>query len=319
MQRMANVRRTGNRSCALVALLLLKLPTAASAQLAAQETLLDHLAGDWVMTGTIAGDPVVNDIDADWVLAGHYQRFHDFSREREESGERAYEATVFIGWDAETERFACLWLDVTGGEGLSNGVIGYAAQVGDTIPFVFDVGEYAIHNTFVYHRDADAWEWTIVNVSGEERSEFAHVTLERRFDAVPGNWSTEQQEILDAVARLSATTAPGGGGADDYAAMLTEDFSRWTIGTDAFDRKQTWVEGIRGWFDDGWRVSDRQADVLEITVEGSTAFSRRIVSETYVGPDGEISPPARAALAEVWRRDGEGWRLQRVTVYPIQE
>jgi hypothetical protein len=43
------------------------------------------------------------------------------------------------------------------------------------------------------------------------------------------------------------------------------------------------------------------------------------VSETYTGPDGETSPPSRAALAEVWRRDGEGWRLQRVTIHPIEE
>ena len=294
------------------------LPSAAPAQLATQGTVLDHLAGDWVMTGTIAGDPVVHDIDADWVLAGHYLRFHDFSREREASGERAYEATVFIGWDAEAERFVCLWLDVTGGEGLSNGVLGYAAQVGDTIPFVFGMGEYAIHNTFVYHRNQDSWEWTILNVSGEERSKFAHVTLERRFDPAPGDWSPGQRQILDAIARLSAATAPGGGGADDYAAMLTEDFSRWTIGSDVLSGKQEWVDGIRGWFDDGWRVSDRQAEVLEITIEGGTAYSRRIVTETYTGPDGE-TPPARAALAEVWRRDGVGWRLQRVTVHPLEE
>jgi ketosteroid isomerase-like protein len=307
------------KSLVLVAVLLSILPSAAPAQLATQGTVLDHFSGDWLMTGTIAGDEVAHDVDADWVLAGHYLRFHDFSREREESGDRAYEATVYIGWDAQTERFVCLWLDVTGGEGLSSGVLGYAAPVGDTIPFVFDVGEYQIHNTFVYHRGADTWEWTIVNARGEERSEFAHVTLERRFDSVPGDWSTGQREILDAIAKLSAATAPGGGGADDYAAMLTEDFSRWTIGSDVLTGKQDWVEGIRAWYDDGWRVSDRQAEVLEITVEGGTAFSRRIVSETYTGPDGETSPPTGAALAEVWRRDGEGWRLQRVTVHPIQE
>ena len=294
------------------------LPSAAPAQLATQGTVLDHLAGDWVMTGTIAGDPVVHDVDADWVLAGHYLRFHDFSREREESGERAYEATVFIGWDAQAESFVCLWLDVTGGEGLANGVLGYAAAVGDTIPFFFDVGEYAIHNTFVYHRGSDTWEWKVVNEAGGERSEFAHVTLARRFDAVPADWSPGQQEILAAIARLSAATAPGGGGADDYATMLTEDFSRWTIGSDVLSGKQDWVEGIRTWFDDGWRVSGREAEVLEITVEGPTAFSRRIVTETYTGPDGETSPAARAALAEVWRRDGEGWRLQRVTVHPLE-
>lgn len=309
----------GLRSCALGAILLPILASAASAQLATRQTLLDHLAGDWVMTGTIAGEEVVHDVDADWVLAGHYLRFHDFSRERTEGGERAYEATVFIGWDAETDGFVCLWLDVTGGEGLASGVLGYGTPVADTIPFVFDLGEYAIHNTFVYRRAADRWEWTIVNVRGAERSEFAHVTLERRFDTVPGDWTAGQREILDAIAGLSAATAPGGGGADEYAAMLTDDFSRWTIGSDTIVGKQEWIDGIRGWFDDGWRVSDRQSDVLEITVEGSTAFSRRIVSETYRGPDGEVSPPARAALAEVWRRDGEGWRLQRVTVHSIQD
>ena len=62
----------------------------------------------------------------------------------------------------------------------------------------------------------------------------------------------------------------------------------------------------------------REAEVLEITVEGPTAFSRRIVTESYTGPDGETTPAAKAALAEVWRRDGEGWRLQRVTVHPIE-
>ncbi|MEJ2548517.1 MAG: DUF4440 domain-containing protein [Gemmatimonadota bacterium] len=281
-------RAIGKRSFAFLPLLLLLPASAASGQLATQETLLDHFAGDWVMTGTIAGEEVVHDVDADWVLAGHYLRFHDFSRERKAGGDRAYEATVYIGRDAERDRFVCLWLDVTGGEGLASGVL-------------------------------DSWEWTIVNVRGEERSEFAHVTLERRFNSAPGEWSPGQREILDAIARLSAATAPGGGGADDYAARLTDDFSRWTIGSDSVIGKQAWVDGIRGWFDDGWRVSDRQSEVLEITVEGSTAFSRRIVSETYVGPDGDSSPPARAALAEVWRRDGEGWRLQRVTVHPIQD
>lgn len=294
------------------------LPLTAHAQLAKQGTVLDHFAGDWVMTGTIAGEEVVHDVDADWVLAGHYLRFHDFSREREESGARAYEATVYIGRDAEAEGFVCLWLDVTGGEGLASGVLGRAAQVGDTIPFVFGLGESQIHNTFVYHRDSDSWEWTILNVRGDEQREFAHLSLQRRFEPVAGEWSPQQQEILEAIAKLSASTASGGGGPDEYAAMLTEDFSRWTIGSDMVNGKTAWVDGVRSWFDDGWRVTDREARVLDITVEGPTAYSRRIVSEIYVDPDGNASPPAKAALAEVWRRDGEGWRLQRVTAHPIQ-
>lgn len=300
-------------------LLVSILPTAASAQLSERGTLLDHLAGDWVMTGTIAGREVVHDVDADWVLAGHYLRFHDLSRERDEDGTRAYEATVFIGWDEQTEEFVCLWLDVTGGEGLASGVLGRGAPTGDTIPFVFGDGASQIHNTFHYHRDSHRWEWRIVNVRGDERREFAHVKLRRRFEAAPGDWSPSQRQILRAMAELSASTAPGGGGPDDYAAMLTDDFSRWTIGSDAMDHKEEWIDGVRSWYDEGWRVADRQAEVLEIRVEGATAFSRRIVSEIYAASDGETSPPAKAALAEVWRRDGEGWRLQRVTVHSVQE
>jgi ketosteroid isomerase-like protein len=307
------------RTLLLVSVLLFILPSPSRAQLATQGTLLDHLPGNWVMTGTIAGEEVVHDVDADWVLAGHYLRFHDLSRERQQNGERVYEATVTIGWDAETEGFVCLWLDVTGGEGLASGVLGYAREVGDTIPFVFGEGESQIHNIFVYHRETDSWEWTIWNVRGEERREFAHVILRRRFEAAPGNWSPGQREILDAIARLSASTAPDGGGADEYAVMLTEDFSRWDIGSNVLMGKKEWVDGVRSWFDDGWRVSDRQAEVLEITVQGATAFCRRIVSETYTGPDGVASPPSRSALAEVWKRDGEGWRLQRVTIHSLQE
>ncbi|RKZ15711.1 hypothetical protein DRQ53_08245 [bacterium] len=303
----------------LITILLSVLPPTTQAQLATQGTLLDHFDGNWVMTGTIAGKQIVHDVDADWVLAGHYLRFHEFSREREESGVRAYEATVYIGWDEQAERFVCLWLDVTGGGGLASGVLGYAAPDGDRIPFVFGEGDSQIHNTFVYHRGADTWEWTIVNVRGDKRSEFAHVTLERRFDAPAGDWSPQQREILDAIAELSASTAPGGGGVDDYASLLTEDFSRWTIGSEVLNGKADWVDGVRDWFDNGWRVSDRLAEILEITIDGDTAFSRRIVTETYASSDGETSPPARAALAEVWRRDGEGWRLQRVTVHPMQE
>jgi ketosteroid isomerase-like protein len=303
----------------LVAVLFSIAPADAPAQLARQGTLLDHLAGDWVMTGTIAGNDVVHDIDADWVLAGHYLRFHDLSRERQENGARAYEATVYIGWDAETGQFACLWLDVTGGEGLASGVLGYAAPAGDTIPFVFGTGESRIHNTFVYHREQDRWEWTIVNVRGEERREFAQVMLQRRFPAAPGEWSPRQGEILRAIDKLSASTTAGGGGADDYAAMLTDDFTRWTIGSETVEGKEGWVDRVREWFDQGWRVSDRRADVLEISVEGVAAYSRRIVAETYVGPDGESMPASTAALAEVWRLDGEGWRLQRVTVHPMEK
>ena len=133
------------------------------------------------------------------------------------------------------------------------------------------------------------------------------------------SWSDDQRSVMESISEFSDTTAPGGDGADVYGEFLTSDFSRWTIGTTQISTKSAWVEGVRDWFDDGWRVTGREPQVLEITVEGPTAYARRIATENYTGPDGKSSPPAKAALAEVWSHDGEGWRLQRVTVHPVQE
>lgn len=130
------------------------------------------------------------------------------------------------------------------------------------------------------------------------------------------SWSLEQEAVLAAMGRLSASTAPNGGGADEYGHVLAEDFSRWTIGSEVTTFKESWLQGIREWFGDGWRVSDRETQHLQIDVRGDFAFTRRIVKETYLGPDGD-TPSSRAALAEVWIRSDNGWLLQYVTVHPL--
>lgn len=131
-------------------------------------------------------------------------------------------------------------------------------------------------------------------------------------------WSPAQREVLAAIERLSASTAPGGAGAEAYGAVLAEDFSRWTVGSEIMNGKDEWVGGVREWFDDGWRVSDRETRHLEIRVRGAHAFTRRIVEETYRGPDGERST-STAALAEVWVREEGEWRLLMVNVHPVDE
>ena len=39
--------------------------------------LLDHLAGKWLLQGTVGKQPVTHDFDAEWVLQHHYLRFHE--------------------------------------------------------------------------------------------------------------------------------------------------------------------------------------------------------------------------------------------------
>jgi hypothetical protein len=146
-----------------------------------QDTLLDHLTGKWVLQGTIAGKETTHDIVAEWVLAHQYLQLHEVSREKNAAGGPAYEAIVFIGWDEPSRQYACLWLDVTGGGGLSAQAIGHAKRRGDEIAFLFKGGDGNIfHTTFVYGGGSDSWRWLM---DGEEKGKlqpFARVALTKK-------------------------------------------------------------------------------------------------------------------------------------------
>lgn len=73
--------------------------------------LLDHLTGSWMLQGTIAGKRTTHDVQATWVLNSEYMQLHEISREKNTSGNAAYEAIVYIGWDVKAQQYACLWLD----------------------------------------------------------------------------------------------------------------------------------------------------------------------------------------------------------------
>lgn len=129
-------------------------------------------------------------------------------------------------------------------------------------------------------------------------------------------FTAQQQEIIEAIQELSATTAPDGKGADAYGSLLADDFSRWTIGSEKINNKKDWVEGIREWFDDGWRVSDRKQQFIEVIVLDNIAFTRRIVTETYLGPDNETSI-SKAALAETLVKRNNKWLVHRVDIQTL--
>jgi len=141
--------------------------------------LLDHLAGHWVLKGTIAHQQVTHDIDGEWVLDHHYLRIHEVSREKNARGKPTYEALVLIGWNEAPKQYACAWLDVYGG--LAPVSIGVATPKENEIPFVFkdDKGSISITNDFLYHPASDTWEWQIDNVDKGTATPFARVQLTR--------------------------------------------------------------------------------------------------------------------------------------------
>jgi hypothetical protein len=165
----------------IVASLVLAFPTVYAQQVKFQDVLLDRLIGNWVLQGTIDGRETTHDIVAEWVLDHEYIRLHEVSREKDTRGQAAYEAIVFIGWDEPSSQYLCLWLDSTGGGGLSDPTIGRAKRSGDEIAFLFKTkGGSVFHTTFAYSRSSDAWQWLMDGEEGGKLEPFARVRLTRK-------------------------------------------------------------------------------------------------------------------------------------------
>jgi hypothetical protein len=142
--------------------------------------LLDHLAGNWLLKGTIAGKQTTHNIRAQWILRHEYLQIHEVSREKDGHGDPAYEATILVSWDPKVNQYACLWLDSTAGGALTSHVTCRASPSGDFIPFVFTLSpSESIHATFTYREASNTWKWLIDNVANAKSHRFADVELSR--------------------------------------------------------------------------------------------------------------------------------------------
>lgn len=162
-----------------------------------QDPVLDRMIGTWVLRGTIGGQETTHDVVVDWVLGHEYVRLHEVSREKDARGQAAYEAIVFIGWDQPSGEYACLWLDSTGGGGLTGQAIAHARRGGDEIAFLFKGADGSLfHTTFAYDNGTDAWRWLMDGEEGGKLQPFARVRLTR--NRPPGSASNRPRSgIID--------------------------------------------------------------------------------------------------------------------------
>lgn len=129
-------------------------------------------------------------------------------------------------------------------------------------------------------------------------------------------WNAKQQQVIAAMESLSKANTLGSQDIQRYASMLDDRFSRWTIGSRVVNDKAGWVQGIQTWIDRGWAMAASTQQIIEIQLLGDTAITRRIVSEAYIGPD-KASMITTSALAEVWIKQQDQWRLVSMTVHPL--
>jgi len=175
-------RRGRTKLCLWGAVLALLAPSVARPQqVVSPRTLLGQLTGTWVLEGTIDGNQVTHDVEAGWVLGEHYVQLREVSREKDATGKPEYQAIVYLAWEPAAGEYACLWLDSTGGGGLTAQAIGHAKPHGDEIRLVFAVGDgSSFHTTFAYDEAADTWQWSMDIEREGSRVPFARVVLERR-------------------------------------------------------------------------------------------------------------------------------------------
>lgn len=146
-----------------------------------QDSLLERMAGNWILTGDIAGQEVTHDIEASWILEHQYFQIHETSHEKDEDGTTAYEALILIGWDSKLDKNVCLWLDITAGGGLTPQAFGYGERIEDKIPFLFKADEEsAFHTTFSYDRNTDTWQWIMDGEDNGKLQLFARLKLTRK-------------------------------------------------------------------------------------------------------------------------------------------
>jgi hypothetical protein len=170
-------------SLVILALLFMTSFSASAQEPTRKDPLLDRLTGNWILQGTIAGHETMHDIESDWVLNHEYLRLHETSREKNAQGQPAYEAIILIEWDESSNEYKCLWLDSTGGGGLS-APIAPGKRGNDEITFLFrdkdKEKDSGVDTKFVYNKGTDTWNWLIDNEDGGKLTSFARVKLTRK-------------------------------------------------------------------------------------------------------------------------------------------
>ena len=138
-------------------------------------TLLNHLRGEWVMTGTVLNKPVTYDAQAVWVLQDQFLSLHM----KDVTLPPAYEATLYLGIDSSKNQFVVHWLDSFGGAGAR--VVGLGPLSTEKIEIVYPYSEGKFRNLFKYNSEKD--EWTLVVESEGKNghwSVFAHYNILRK-------------------------------------------------------------------------------------------------------------------------------------------
>src|SRR5712664_381277 len=142
------------------------------------DALLDHMVGNWKLTGNVMGRAAEQNVSVEWVLNHQFLRIHEKDNAPSSTDRVPYEAMIMVGYDNASERYVAHWNHVFGGR--FSETLGYGTRGGDEIRFVFEYPDGPFRTTFRWNPETHQWKWLMQqkNKSGQW-TEFADFTLTR--------------------------------------------------------------------------------------------------------------------------------------------
>jgi hypothetical protein len=98
------------------------------------DALLDHMVGNWKLTGNVMGHTAEHTVSVEWVLNHQFLRIHEKDNASASNDRVPYEAMIMVGYDNTSERYVAHWNDVFGGR--FSETLGYGTRAGDEIRFM---------------------------------------------------------------------------------------------------------------------------------------------------------------------------------------
>ena len=163
-------------SLLILCMLLLLHPARAQSPASWRDDLVDHVAGTWIMTGTVMGKAAHHEVQAEWVLNHQFLRIHEKTMATAPKDEHAYEAIWFLGYDSGKKQYVMHLMDIFGAP--YSETLGYGAREGDEIRFVFDYPDGPFHTTFRWNSAHNTWQWLMEQKDKSGKwAPFADLTL----------------------------------------------------------------------------------------------------------------------------------------------
>jgi hypothetical protein len=147
------------------------LANAADSAKSSSDAYLDELQGTWLMEGNVRGKPVRYLAEGQRVLQGGFLKLHVMNSE----SKSAYEADVFIGFDAKANDYSVHWLDRFGAAGAR--VVARGERQDQRLVVMFPYAEGAFRDTFTWQPESKSWTLLLESKKDDAWSTFANYTL----------------------------------------------------------------------------------------------------------------------------------------------